>query len=270
MSLSKIPLTLTHPHPRALGKRPPRCDHRTLKLSNYLLPAVLPPSPPPESSWVVDCTHITPWTMALNDQLGDCVIAAMAHMVQQWTFYVQEKRLSGATTVIGDSIILKAYEDVGGYRPNDPSTDNGCVMLDALNYWRKKGLGGHKILAYMSVDPHDERQWKTAISLFGSVIAGFALPLSAQDQTAWTVADGGAHGDGAPGTWGGHCVPIMAYSPMSLTCVTWGAPLKMSHNFFGVYCDELYVALSQDWLDSKGVSASGLDLATLKRDLAAL
>jgi hypothetical protein len=62
----------------------------------------------------------------------------------------------------------------------------------------------------------------------------------------------------------------MAESPETLTCVTWGERLKMSHNFFGDYCDEAYAVLSPDWLTAKGNSINGLNLAALQRDIAAL
>lgn len=251
---------------RKLGKKAPRLDSRNLKLANYLKPGVTF-NPPAESSWVVD---VPSWGMMENDQLGDCVIAGAGHSIQQWTFYVKEKLGQGQMVVVPDNQILTAYEKVGGYVPGDPSTDNGCDMLTALKYWRKTGIGGHKILAFVQVDPTKPLEWMSAIELFGNLYIGLALPLSAQNQEAWTVPDGGPEGDGSPGSWGGHCVPIMAYSPQSLTCVTWGQTLKMSHNFFAGYCDEAYAVLSQDWLDAQQVAPSSFNLAQLQEDLAAL
>lgn len=250
-----------------LGKKAPRIDHRTLKLRDYLVPNPILPAPPAEVSWV---TAVTPaFPMDLNDSLGDCVIAAMAHMIQQWTFFAT----NGSGTVIPtNSQVLSAYEALGGYVPNDPSTDNGVVMLDALQYWKGSGFAGHKILAYMAVDWTNLTEIFQAIQLFGNVFLGISLPITVQSSDDWTVADGGTHtADGAPGSWGGHCVPIMAASPETLTVVTWGEKLKMSHNFLFDYAEEAYVVLSPDFFTKLGKTPGvGLDVNQLLADLAAL
>jgi hypothetical protein len=107
--------------------------------------------------------------------------------------------------------------------------------------------------------------------MFGNLFTGLEMPLSAADENDWTVAlDGVYTPTGAPGSWGGHCVPFMAESPESLTCVTWGARLKSSHNFFADYASEAYAVLSDDWITSQGDSIAGFNLAALKRDIAAL
>lgn len=247
-----------------LGKKAPRIDSRTLKLARYLAPAVALPPPPAEVSWV---TEVPAWPMYLNDQLGDCVCAAMAHCLQQWSFYG-----AGTEITVPDHAVLKAYEDISGYDPTDPSTDNGCVMLDALKYWKRTGIGGHKILAYMSVDWTNATELFQAIELFGSVFTGLALPVTAQSESAWTVPPGGPinNAAGAPGTWGGHCVPIMAASPHSRTCVTWGSTLKMSPNFANDYIEEAYVVLSPDWFSKIGMSPAKFNMTQLTADLAQL
>ncbi len=243
-----------------LGKAAPRLDRRTFKLAKYL-PAIIPP-PPPEVSWV---TKVPKFPMYLNDELGDCVAAAAGHMINQWTYYA-----TGAEQMPSDGAILKAYEDVGGYIPGDPATDNGTSMLDMLNYWRQTGVAGHKILAFVTVDPTRHDEIFSAIQLFGSLYTGIQLPISAQGEAAWTVPNGGAFGDGSPGSWGGHAIPIMGASPKSYTCITWGQRLKMSHTFFSDYVDECYAVLSIDWLNKTGISPSLLNLDQLKEDLAQL
>lgn len=250
-----------------LGKKAPRLDHRTLKLRDYLVPNPILPEPPAEVSWVRDVTPDFP--MDLNDQIGDCVIAAMAHMIQQWTFFAT----NGSGTVIPTNAqVLTAYEALSGYEPDNPSTDNGVVMLDALQYWKSAGFAGHKILAYMAVDWNNLTEIFQAIQLFGNVFLGVSLPLTVQSTDDWTVALGGTHtDDGAPGSWGGHCVPIMAASPETLTVVTWGQTLKMSHNFLFDYAEEAYVVLSADFFTKLGKTPGvGLDVNQLLADLAAL
>jgi hypothetical protein len=252
--------------PFKLGKRAPINDPRTLKFAKYIKKAA--PPPPTDESWVL---KVPSFPMMGNDTLGDCVIAAMGHMIQQWTYYASDGQHMITPT---DPQILQAYEDVGGYVPGDPSTDNGCYMLEALNYWRKTGLGGHKILAYVSVDPTNITEVQQAVWLFGNLFAGLALPVSAQSQSGpggkWTVPSGGLVGNGSPGSWGGHCVPLMGSSPYIHVFVTWAEVQKMTSNFRLAYMDEAYAVLSLDWIDVKGVSPSQFDLATLKQDLASL
>lgn len=246
---------------RFLGKKPPKIDPRTLKLAKYLAPSVIPPA---EVSWIM---KVAGWPMLLNDSLGDCVPAAGWHSVEQWSHYANPPGY-----VPTDADALKTYEVVGGYVPGNPATDNGCVILDMLNYWRQTGIGSHKISGYVSVDLKNQDEIKAAIWLFGNLFLGIQLPVTAQSQQdAWTVADGGVYTDaGAPGSWGGHCVPVMAASPMSLTCITWGQRMKMSWNFLSDYADEAYAILSPDWIGKGNVSPGNVDLETLQADLAAL
>lgn len=245
-----------------LGKKPKRVDTRTFKLSKYLKKEALPPIPE-EVSWITQVPQIP---MYLNDSLGDCVEAAQAHHIGQWSYYA-----SGNEVTFADSDIIKMYEIEGGYLPGQPNTDNGTDMLTALNVWRKQGFAGHNIMAYMSVDPTNHDEVKAAIYLFGSLFTALALPISAQGQDAWTVADGGPSAEGnQPGGWGGHCVTTAAWSPITATCMTWGTRLKMSHNFWDDYVEECFACLSPEWIAANGNSPNGFDLATLQADLAQL
>jgi hypothetical protein len=250
-----------------LGKKAPRLDHRTLKLSNYLTPALA--APPTRSGYL---QKVAKWPMYLNDQLGDCVIAAAAHMIQQWTTY------AGREVRITDSDVMLGYEQVGGYSPNDPSTDNGCDMLTALRYWRKVGFGGHRIAAYVSVNLKNPAEVAQAIYLFGGVYAGVALPVSAQEPTqtgqypCWSVPHYGLNGDGSPGSWGGHCIPLFGYSldkagnPGTML-VSWGELYDMTWKFLRAYGDECWAVLSLDWFNKVGVAPNGFNLTQLAADL---
>jgi hypothetical protein len=258
--------------PKKLGKRGPRIDTRTLKLSKYLTPKL---PPPPVRMGYVD--KVQSWPMFLNDTLGDCVIAAAGHMIQQWTTYAS----SGAPVILSDQEILLGYERVGGYVPGDPSTDNGCDMLTALNYWKKIGFGGHKIGAYVSVDYTNRTEVKTAMWLFGNVYIGVALPASAQDPTqtgkypCWQVPKYGPTQDGSPGTWGGHAIPAVGYSDdktdPGTEVITWGSVYDMTWNFLDAYCDEMWAVLSPDWVSKVSAKApNGFKVKSLQDDLMAV
>jgi hypothetical protein len=247
-----------------LGKGPVNLKKlaKTLKLAKYI--KALPPVPS-EVSWIIKMASAIAIPMYLNDSEGDCVAAAAGHMEQQWNYY------AGHPWQPTDADIQASYEAVGGFVPGNPSTDNGMDMLSYLEYWQSTGLGGHKILTFLAVDWTNLNELRVAIQLFGNVYLGVQLPVSAQGQTAWTVAKGGIYTpSGQPGSWGGHCVPLVASSPFSHTCETWGTLLKMSHAFLADYADEAYVVLSPDWLEANSLSPSGFDLTQLQSDMAQL
>ncbi len=245
-----------------LGKGAPKHDPRTLRFASYLTTA-LPPAPP-AVDWSEPVKHLG---VMLNDQLGCCTCAAMGHIVQSWTAD------AGSEIVLPDSVILGAYEKACGYVPGDPATDNGGVELEVLNWWRKNGLGGHKIAAFSVLDPANETHIKQAIYLFGAAYIGLSLPLSAQNQDVWRVSISGTEGDPTPGSWGGHAVPVVGYDEHGLICITWGERKRMTWDYWRVYCDESYAILAQeDWADAIDGehSPSGFNYAALAADLKAV
>lgn len=245
---------------RKLGKLPVRHDPRTFLMADYLVPANLP-APPVQVDWAPAVKK--PWGMMMNDKLGDCTCAAAGHMIELWTANVN----SAKTVVPADTQILKAYEVVSGYNPVTKKNDNGAVELDVLKYWRKSGVGGHKITAFVALEPSNTDHVKIAVDMFGGCYIGLSLPLSAQTQTIWSVPTNGTHGPGAPGSWGGHAVPVVAYDAHYLTVVTWGSLKKMTWTFWQAYCEEAYAVLSKDFVNPKGQTPNGFDWATLAGDL---
>lgn len=242
-----------------LGKKAPKHDKRTFLMASYLVPSTLPPIPK-ACSW--SNKAMPDFGMMLNDRLGDCTCAAMAHQVQVWTAN------TGTETTLSDQDVLAAYEGACGYNPSDPGSDQGGVELDVLNYWRKTGIGGKTIDAFVALEPQNHLHVKASINLFGGVYTGIALPVTAQNQTVWSVVPHAGH-DAVPGTWGGHAVVCVAYDPHFVWCVTWGKLMRMTWGFLSKYMDEAYAVLSKDWF-ANGRAPSGFDYAALQVDLAAL
>lgn len=251
-----------------LGKLPVKHDRRTLRLARYLT------GPLPVAPRIVDWTPpgVTDWGEMENDRYGCCAFAAPGHQVQAWT----GSQIGGSEVTISDADVLAAYSAVTGFNPSDPSTDNGAAMLDVCKYWRNAGIGGHKILAFVAVNPTNLDHVKLAAYLFGGLYAGFSLPQSASDQLdrgeAWDVASGP---DAQPGSWGGHAVYIPTVGVLdpgaaSIDCVTWGRRQAITPEFFLTYADELYAILSQDWATTIGKCPNGFDLGALQADLNAL
>lgn len=228
----------------------------TPRLNHYLITA---PQAPDTCDWSASVKQ--PWGMLLNDQLGDCTAAAAGHLCQTWS----------ANTVgevsVTDNSTLSFYEGSCGYNPANPSTDQGGVELDVLTYWQKNSFGGsYTIDAFASINPKRQDIVKSGIWVFGGIYIGLALPISAQTQPIWDLPTGGLSGDGAPGSWGGHAVAVIAYDANGLTCVTWGQTWRMTWAFFNVYCDEAYALLSPLWYASR--VPNGIDIPALKQDMA--
>jgi hypothetical protein len=243
---------------RCLGKLAPRRDARTLRFASYVKLAALPPAPPARD-WSSKAAPA--WGMMRNDELGDCTCAAAGHLIQAWTAN------HGAEVTPDDDAIVAAYSAITGYTPSDPSTDQGGVELDVLNYWRSTGIAGQKIGAYASVDALSMDHVKAAINCFGGVYLGAALPLAAQNQTIWDV---GGDGDQEPGSWGGHAMAAVGYTPAGVVLVTWGATKFATWVWWAKYVDESYALLDDAWVNGSTPAPSGFDLAALQADLAAV
>jgi len=239
-----------------LGKQTAHHDKRVPMLSKYTTGL---PAPPAKVDYTAKITNLG---MMLNDKLGDCTCAAVGHCIQEWTAEAQKQQV-----ILPDQTILQLYEVVGHYNPNNPNTDKGAIELNVLNYWLANPVAGNQLSAFAALEPHNHQEIQDAVYIFGNCYIGLALPLTAQTQTVWTVPPGGPNGQGAPGSWGGHAVPIVAYDQRGLTCITWGELKRMTWQFWNAYCDEAYGLLSPDWVDA-GKTPAGFNWQQLETDMA--
>jgi len=237
-----------------LGKLAPKFHPDTLTLGKYLTPIL-----PFLKSSVAWERKVTNWSMLGNDNYGDCVEAGAGNTIMTMTSQ------SGIQYSPTTAQILQDYTNITGFNQNDPSTDNGTTVVDALAYYVKSGIAGRKILAWASVKI-DSSLWefKQAISLFSTVLVGFNFPQSAMDQ--FDNGQGWAINTNSP-IVGGHCVAISEYSPTQLVCNTWGALQPTSLGFMPYYADEAYVLITQDWINKiKNLSVSGFNINVLEND----
>lgn len=243
-----------------LGRLPHDPTRASLALGPRLDTAVLPN--PVTVDWL---SQVGTWPMYGNSEWGDCVWAMAGHALEAWSTYG-----AGATVTVTEQAVLKGYSDVTGFNPNDPNTDQGTVIQDALDYWRKTGIGGHKILAFAKVDVSKPDQVKAALNVFGALLVGIDFPAVAMDQfnagKPWDAVsqDGGIEG--------GHAIHV-GHDDTSTTryrLTTWGAVQGMTQAFWDRYVSEAWVAISPEWLDVNGHNPEGLDLYGLGDDFAAL
>ena len=249
--------------PYKLGRKAIKTDSRTLKIGRYLDLALTPP--PAQVDW----THgITDWGVMLNDNLGDCTIAAPGHAVQVAGV---NAGYSFAKETLPDSIIEAAYEAWDGYVPGDPSTDNGGIILDVLNAWKKSNLGGHHLLGFATADPTNQTEIKQVIALFGTLNIGMNVPnfIMAGDQPpeVWDlVSDDG-------GIAGGHDVVCVLYrvvdGVLQIGFISWGKVYWMTWAYWLNYVDEAYAMLLATWIRANA-TPSGFNLEQMQADIAAI
>lgn len=254
-----------------LGKLAERSDVRTLRFARFARPGVFP-APPPYRDW---SAAVPLWPMLGNDVYSDCAFAGALHLDQAWSYNAGRPFMP----ITADA--LAAYSAVEGFSPANPSTDRGAALLDVLNYWRQTGIANRKILAYVSVNMQNPTEVKQAINLFGGLYIGLALPLAWQTADVWDAPAAKRQGffarlfsrlqivgsDWTPGSWGGHCVTLTAYSPKLYTAITWGTKKIITAAGLAAFADEGYAVLSNDWISARGVSPAGFDLPGLEAAL---
>ena len=245
-----------------LGKKPATYDRRDLQFSHYRI-GPLPPHPAHFGH--ENLIGSDAWGMLGNDTAGDCVFAGADHETMLWTTEAASPATFTAANAIAD------YSAVTGYDPNNPATDQGTDVRQALQYRQQTGLidaagARHRIGAYLALEPGNMDHLLEALYLFSAVGIGIQVPESARDQfnagQTWSVV----HGEQE--IVGGHYVPLVAYR-RNLVCVTWGRLQPMTRQFYLKYCDEAWAILSPEMFKG-GRSLEGFDLAQLQADLAAL
>ena len=198
----------------------------------------------------------------LNDELGDCTIAAKYHARQVRTFVATGKMVTES-----DACVEQFYEEACGYIPGDPTTDQGGNMQDVLTYEVTKGLpigdGTQrlKIAAFVEIDPRNPDDLMLAIDECGLIDIGFNVPAFIMPDDAvpplvWDVQATnrsiiGGHDVIQPGRVGG-----------IYTTVSWGSPnYRMTEAFFEEYVDEAYGIITEEWITSTGKTPFGLGLS---------
>ena len=206
--------------------------------------------------------NIADWPMYLNGDIGDCTEAMVGHNIQNTSTYGD-----GATVTITDDDVLAAYQRVSGYDPDDPSTDQGAVLQDVYNDWRKIGVGEHKALAFAEVDVSDLNEVKTAIQVFGG--AGLGITVTQQMMDDFNAGKGWSRAGGK--SLGGHAIVAVGYDADGVWVVTWATVIKMTWTVFRKVCEEAWIAVLPEWVsDQTGEDPLGVDLYGLGEALSAL
>ena len=232
-----------------------RAEKPRLVIDHYLDTAALPAPPA-----VVDrASGVLDWPMYGNDTIGDCTIATAGHEIQAWT------SCAGAEVTIPESAVIEAYSAVSGYNPATGANDNGANVQDVLGYWRKTGVGGHKIAGFAELAGIDNLTLaKQCLQIFGTVYLGINVPQSAIDQfhagEPWTYT-------GDRNIVGGHAIPVQYWQTDvtgEIQVVTWGQRQRMTRAFWHNYVEEAWVIFSPDWEEANGGTPSGYSVDQLR------
>lgn len=264
------PAPLPQPTLPQLGKAPAPEVAPVKKIMQYVKPETLVPldkatirldAPPVSVSWQ-DQVNLTDWNDYQNEKIKDCVPAAAAHLVMNWTANAKGRLVSPL-----NNDVLKAYIFFSKFDPVTGANNVDIRTTDLLRYWRDTGIGPDRILNFIPLRRKDLDELKQAVYLFGGAVVGLQLPVSAQHQNPWVIPADDSNGDRTPNSWGGHAVAVVGYDDQYITCITWGKPQLMNWDFYHAYNDESYAPLSPgDWINDRGLNPKGIDLKTLEDD----
>jgi hypothetical protein len=268
--------SIIHPTTRQtlfFGRKRPKVRPLTLAFKNYTMKSLA--APPPNCSYFTTSVVDVLSQMYLNDQLGDCVIAELGHTAGVMTGNANG---SAGAAIFTDAQITALYSAIGGYVPGDPSTDNGCVITDALAYWATKGLlpdGSHKIAGYLAIDGTDKQEVQTAVEIFENLDFGIELPdkwvspMPSSSGFVWDVA-------GAADPDNGHSVLGFSYDELGVLPSTWGMVGHITWAAIAEYTEqqnggELYTVISQDQLSkAQARTPRGIDWTQMVADFESL
>lgn len=205
------------------------------------------------------------WYSYGNDEYGDCVWAAKAHMHMLWSVMGGHPR---DRFTIAD--VLSDYAAVTGFNASDPNSDQGTDMKAAAEYHRKTGVRDsvakrHQVTSYVNLQAGSVGQLAIATYIFGATEIGVLLTEDNMKQfdnaQPWTVTKANPVG--------GHCIPVVGRdADGNFLCVTWGRLQRIAPAFIKKYMDEGIAYLNDEILNQAGLTAGAYDKATLQKMLA--
>lgn len=246
------------------GKLPARpLSPKAIRFGDVLDSTKLPL--PPSVFGHQDLMGKEPWRMLGNDEFGNCVWTAKAHMQYLWSLMGGRKR-----TRITTFDTLSDYHDQAGFKIGDPSTDQGTDMASAAEYHRLIGIrdatnSRRKVHSYINLDPGNVHQVELAAYLFGAVEIGVMLGEEAGERfdrgQPWVAS--GSTDDGS-----GHCVCIVGRDQAGyFLAVTWGRLQRISADFLRKRMDQGIAYLNEGIFNEAGLSPEAFDKGKLEQML---
>jgi hypothetical protein len=201
-----------------LGRTRPDPAAGRLRLEDYLTSRGQLPVPPVTANFCTTASAAASTNIYMNGTLGCCVISSGWHLLGIWT------GLAGDLIVATDAQIIADYGFIGGYVPGDPSTDNGCDEVTALNWWATNGFDGvaaSDLAGWVTVDATNQALVEQGINLTeGGILTAelpdaWITPFPSAPGYVWDVA-------GDPDPNNGHSVEIIGYNAQGVQIDSWG------------------------------------------------
>ena len=244
----------------ALGKRAAVIDGRMPHLAGHRMASAMAPAKIDRSS-----IAFLPG-MYCNDRIGDCTAAGLANAARA------QAALGGFDIGIADDDVVGFYSASTGYDANHPWTDRGAVETDVLAYQLKAGFGtaGQTPLVgeWATIDPSDVNALRNVVAWVGAAYIGVQLAIADQSSGLWDVGAGA--GDGAPGSWGGHCVCLWDYQGTDddslVTLLSWGTRRLATWRWLRSRMDEAHAVFWRQLFTPSGLNFAGVDCEKLRAD----
>lgn len=216
------------------------------------------PLPTPPASFDYASQVIGGVPMALNDQLGDCTIAGVVHLLQLAYATVRQP-----FTYPGDAAVERTYFGLTG------GGDTGLVETTVLQAWTQTGLFGTKLAGWAPIDVRDEPLMAAACYAFGGLYLGFDLPATTPEAQfadhEWWSLEPGVH---PPAD--GHCTVACGANRRGFDNLTWGAESGFTANFWRYYGATCYVVIPTVFQQVGHGPLASIDIASLQADLGRL
>lgn len=248
------------------GRKRPIALGPHFKLRNYLKQGI--PAPPTTYDWSPAALSSLR-DIYLNNSLGCCVISEGYHAEGVATGN------AGIEFVASDAQIISDYSAIGGYVPGDPSTDNGCDEVTAMNYWTSHGyVNGTKLLGWLTVDATNIIEIQTCIWLFEELDLCAGLPDAFVNP--FPSGDGFVWSDTTPDMNNGHSFGGFGYDSTGVKIDTWALFGTITYASIAAICSQsagggLYIRLTPDMLAKGQAKApNGVDWTSLIADFDAM
>jgi hypothetical protein len=228
-----------------LGRKRPRVPHGRSSFHEMLEAKVLPDVAVPGSTNYSAAAMAALSNVYCNSSVGCCVISGGEHIRGVTSFN------SGQGVIFTDAQTIRQYSAIGGYNPNDPSSDEGCDENTALAYWETNGFADGVLLDNaVTVDATNADEVRLACFLLenlypcGELPDAWISPLPESSGFTWDVA-------GDPDPENGHCVAGVDLSQDGIVIDTWGMLGILTHAALAKYYvpennGALFVLLSPD------------------------
>lgn len=169
-----------------------------------------------------------------NDMVGDCTAAGIGNHIRATA------ALGGYQIDVTVADALRFYARSTGYTPGNPATDNGGVEVDVLTTALRSGYA----LADQTLFPLWGSAQATDLNGIRNITAGLSaaylgVRLAVADMwvdaagalaPVWDTRTPAWQGDPTPGSAGGHCLLLWAYTGTDdtdiVTLLTWGTKQK--------------------------------------------